>query len=71
MPAYILERTIGFEPISSAWKAEMLPLHQARLVDMERIELSSTKCKSVILPLDDTPIFKEQWWVVQESNLLQ
>ena len=46
---YRLERHTGFEPVTRAWKARMLPLHQCRkVVSVERFELptlwSQTKC---------------------------
>ncbi len=32
LPAELLERAMGIEPTSSAWKAEVLPLNYTRLV---------------------------------------
>ena len=53
------ERTAGLEPASSAWKAAVLPLDDARVVESARLELASPGCRPGILPLNYDPAGRE------------
>ena len=54
-PDPFMERAAGIEPASSAWKAEVLPLHNARITTLQ-VALINSKA-ALILPYNPTYLF--------------
>ena len=57
----MMERVRGVEPLSSAWKAEVIPIYDTRnngrlMVGVSRFELELNAPKAFVLPLHHTPL---------------
>ena len=63
-----MERVKGFEPSSSAWKAEVLPLNYTRTLELIDLLLFLT-----MLPTDfknlSVLLHLPKWWREEDSNL--
>ena len=44
-----MERTAGFEPVISAWRAEVLPLHYIRVGALEEIRTLDPRLRRPLL----------------------